>query len=702
LDHRSDQFSFGLVLYEMITGKAPFSRASAVMTMMAITQEEAPSIAEVNPAVPPPVRWCIERCMAKSRDDRYTSTSDLHRELQTIHKRLDEMSSSKAFVVAAPPARKRKSLWPVVLGLAGLAAGYLATELLLLPDSLVDMRSYHVRPLVSSGANESSPVWSADGRSIAYTAEVKGIRQVFVRDLKSPMSAQVTNSTTDCARPFWSPDGNKIFYFTAGSGTDDRFSSSVSLALRSVGATGGAAEAVLENASAAAIARDGKTLAFLRADATGKEPLSLWFSTLGGGAPRRYTAGPFASEKARYQFGYLAFTPNGKALGAWLARWDGRSELWVLPFPEGTPREPFSLVQGTYPFSWMPDGRHIVFGGVVPGSMGADLQTIDTKRGIMRPLSMLTRNALDASASPDGSTIAFNAEESDFDLIAVPLDGSPVTPLLATPRNELDPMWSPSGDQLVYSTDRTGTSQIWLTSPREGWERPLVTEKDFDQTWIASFGEPAFSPDGRRIAYSVVGDNGHAFYVSSLAGGKPLRLSTDASDQRSPTWNADSTWIAYLQNIDGTWTLVKAQSGGGAQPVVLRQGVLPAHPKWNRAAGHWIACMTVDGLTLVSDDGKENRVLSKEPWQVFGWSSDGKSLFGIKQSADRRRWIVSLDVATLAEKQIGELPLPVSAELSGFSLSPDSKSFATSASRPRGAIWLLEGFRAPGLLGRLR
>ncbi len=262
--------------------------------------------------------------------------------------------------------------------------------------------------------------------------------------------------------------------------------------------------------------------------------------------------------------------------------------------------------------------------------------------------------------------------------------------------------WSPSGDQLVYATDRTGTWQIWLKSPREGWERPLVTEKDFDQTWIASFSEPGFSPDGRRIAYSVVGDSGHAIYVSSVAGGKPVRLTTDTSDQRSATWNGDAAWIGYLQNINGSWTLVKAQSGGGAQPVVLRQGVLPAHPKWNRVTGGWIACMTPEGLTLVSDDGKESRVLSPDPWLVFGWNKEGTALLGIKESAGRRRQIVSLDVASKTEKVIGELPLPVGAQLRSFSLSPDGKSFATSASRPSGAIWLLEGFRNPSLLGKLR
>ena len=691
LDHRSDQFSFGLVLYEMVTGKPAFSRPTAVSTMMAIMEEQAPPIAESHPAIAAPVRWCIDRCMAKDPLDRYASTCDLHRELMIMRSRLDEVSSPKTPALPAPPVRRRRPLWSLLVGLVGLAAGSLATEFLVLPDALVDMRSYRVEPLISSGANETSPVWSRDGGSVVYTAEAHGIRQVFVRDLKSPMSAEVTNSTNDCEMPFWSPDGTKIYYFNAGA---------KGKALRVIGATGGSPATVQENASAASLSPDGKTLAFLRDDSTGKEPLSLWFSSPDGSGPRRYTGAPFAN--SRFQFGYVAFTPDGKALGAWLARWDGRSELWILPYPEGTPQEPLTLVQGTYPFSWMPDGRHIVFGGLVPGATGADLQVIDTRSGLMRPVSMLTRDATEASVSPDGATIAFSALESDFDVITVPLDGSSEHALMVTPRNELDPTWSPSGDQLVFTTDRTGTSQIWLKSPNEGWERPLVTEKDFDQTWIASFGEPSFSPDSRRIAYSVAGESGHAIYISSVAGGKPLRLTTDSNDQQSPSWNDDSSWIAYLQNFNGVWTLVKAQSGGGSAPVVLQKGAVRSHPKWNRVQGHTIACMTMEGLAVVSDDGRESHVLSTSKWLVFGWSSDGKSLVGIRESADRHRQIVSVDVAKPVEKVLGELPLQTAAELRGFSLSPDGKSFVTSASQPRSSLWVLKGFRRPTLLGWLR
>ena len=683
LDPRSDQFSFGLVLFEMLTGKAPFARSSDLSTMAAIAEEPAPPIRELNPAVPSPLRWCVERCIAKDREERFACTNDLKRELKTIRDHLDEMATSQPEPAAQPVKRKRR-LIPILLGLAGFAAGCLLAPVLLIPDSAVDIGRYRVSPIAVTAAYEGSPAWSPDGKSVAYTAYIDGISQVFVRSLSAPTAAQITKSATLCDSPFWAPGNDRIYYLTSDKGNES---------LWVVGATGGSPELVQPNASAAAMAPDAKTLAFLRTDATGKEPLSLWLAPPAGGTPRKFTGAPFDSH--RYAFGYLAFSPDGKQLGAWLSRWDGGSEFWLLPYPDGVPHLSFTMLHTAYPFSWMPDNRRLVFGGQVPGSVGSDLQMVDSRRGAIRPLSVTTQDAVQASVSPDGSRIAYTVAQDDFDLIDVPLDGTPVRTLLSTGRNEFDPGWSWSGSQLAYSTDRTGTSQIWVRQ-RDGWERPLVTEKDFDQTWIASFDEPNFSPDDQRIAYTIAGSSGHAVYVSSVAGGKPVRISDDKYDQRSPSWSPDGAWIAYLQNIEGSWALVKARSGGGGRPIVLRQNCLPSHPKWQHKIGHWIACLTPEGLTLVSDDGKDAKPISKADWPIYGWSADGAFLYGIKQVDSLHRFVASLNIETGAEKIIGPLQLPAIADLSGYSLSPDGKSFATSASHPTADIWMLEGFERPG------
>jgi predicted ATPase len=94
LDFRSDQFSFGIVLYEMATGKHPFQRATLAQTLLAIVQEQPPAIGSLNPEVPPPFCWVVERCMAKERDKRYFSTRDLVRDLIAIRDRLTDLQAA--------------------------------------------------------------------------------------------------------------------------------------------------------------------------------------------------------------------------------------------------------------------------------------------------------------------------------------------------------------------------------------------------------------------------------------------------------------------------------------------------------------------------------------------------------------------------------------------------------------------------------
>src|SRR5262249_14982906 len=118
VDARSDQFSFGLVLYELASGRRAFDRETSAEVMTAILKEEAPPLPATVPA---PLRWTIERCMAKDPGERYDSTRDLYRELRQIRQRLSEATTAAHNAVPAEAVQRKRAVWPWVLAIAGIA-----------------------------------------------------------------------------------------------------------------------------------------------------------------------------------------------------------------------------------------------------------------------------------------------------------------------------------------------------------------------------------------------------------------------------------------------------------------------------------------------------------------------------------------------------------------------------------------------------
>src|SRR5205823_1551596 len=103
VDFRSDQFSFGLILYEMVTGRRAFQKPESVQTLASILTDEAPPIER---SIPAPLQWVIDRCLCKDPAGRYESTRDLYHELRDLRDHLSHASSSQGVVLAASPASK--------------------------------------------------------------------------------------------------------------------------------------------------------------------------------------------------------------------------------------------------------------------------------------------------------------------------------------------------------------------------------------------------------------------------------------------------------------------------------------------------------------------------------------------------------------------------------------------------------------------
>ena len=395
VDFRSDQFSFGLILYEMVTGKRAFERPESVQTISAIlTDEPAP----IERTIPGPLRWVIERCLSKDPSDRYESTRDLFHELRELRDHLSDASTAQAAVASVP--RRMRSWYIAAASVLSLVFGLLAGGLYLAPPSSPDQAAYRFTPFVIDLSSKARGVWSADGKAVAYQERVRGKEQVFVRYLDSPLPVRLTNMS-EPAYPFaWTPDGQRILFYT-----DQKLPG-----VWSVAAAGGEPESMLSEDSknflyVAATHTASPDLGALAVVAAGPDGWwSVWISAPPGSPLKKYSPDPFATR--RYlNYPTLRFSPDGKYLLLFPQRERGPEESWLLPYPPDPSRPPRPLpgrlpVQGGTPmFSWMPDSRRIVVSTKASSEGTYQLWMADTFSGDHYALTSGTTNRQDPAVS---------------------------------------------------------------------------------------------------------------------------------------------------------------------------------------------------------------------------------------------------------------------------------------------------------------
>jgi serine/threonine protein kinase len=684
VDFRSDQFSFGIILYELATGRHPFERNDRVGMMSAIVHEEPPPIQAINPLVPAPVRWVIDRCLAKEPAGRYTSTSDLCQQLHDIRDHISEVLTLDSADQPKPTARPKLALGltaaAAVLILA-LLAGAVSGAVFLWRRSAAF--AYHFTPFATEAVDETEPAWSADGQTLAYTAAVNGISQVFARRLDSAVPAQVTKAGSPCRYPFWSADSSRLFYWSASS-------------LWSIGAVGGDPIQVLNNvpfaAPPATFSPDGKTLAFFQADGASNV---VRIRRIADNVTTTYEHAPFPG---RFRTnGGMHFSPDGRKLVVWFVRdVDQGAEVWVLPYSDGAPhRVNADLLMGyrSLSASWMRDNRRVAVATEASPGAGAHIFQVDTETGVTLPLTSGTGEEREPAVAPDGDRMAFASGSANTDVVDVALDGSRVTPLAATARHEYSSDWSPSGKQFIYVSDASGSAEIWLKSVAEGWARPVVQASPAGHL---AYSYPRFSPDGQSIAYVRIGSK-HLIWISSLAGGQAVPLEQESRDQHRPAWSPDGRWIAYTRYVGDKWEIAKASPGGSSRPVrVASAGSASSAMEWS-PAGDWIAFGEGEDVFLVSPDGGEPlRVAHGVSGYMF--NRDGSGIYVIRRAEDRSWQLVLVSIPSGTAGKPIPLRLPAEAAIGVPRLHPDGTHFMLSIGAWKRDIWILDGLQRRGLL----
>jgi serine/threonine protein kinase/Tol biopolymer transport system component len=562
VDFRSDQFSFGSILYEIASGRRAFQRESAPETLAAIIREEPEPLARAAPSAPAPYRWIVERCLQKEPDDRYASTRDLARELADLRdhfSEIDRSATSIAPATATTPRSRRRTFLLFAIAAAAFAAGigwaalWMSRRTAPLPPAL--------RTLTYSGLDQS-PAVSPDGRTIAFSSKRDGTPKIWVKQLATGGEAALTSGSDEFPR--FSPDGSAILY-------QHREGDSFAIYRSSV--VGGEPRKVLADASHADWSPDGKSLGFLR-----------WSNEKGittsiVGVAR--TDGTAQREVARVVNHHLVqprWSPDGSIIAAAELGIAGAPRSYWLADPRtGSVRALPSLTTNGFLSApaWTASGREIIYsqaesvvGNVTSSS--ARIMRQDVRSGRGTTLLWIPSNALTVDILGRGQLV-FDASPVRENLREIVLGGGAgAEPHWLTQGNASDrqPCYSPDGEWVVFSSNRSGNLDLWEVSRKTGAVKRLTDDAADD--W-----DPGFMADGRLI-WSSNRTGAFEIWIAEPDGSGARQVTRDGMDAENPTSTPDGKWIVYNQSFPqkvGLWKI--HPDGSGAVRLVPGTTVLP-------------------------------------------------------------------------------------------------------------------------------
>jgi Tol biopolymer transport system component len=686
VDGRSDIFSLGVLLYEMLAGRRAFEGDSAAGLLSAVLRDDPAPLRMVAASVPRSVERITVRCLEKDPKQRYQTAADLKRALEDARDDLGTLAGVESASTASPQsgrdrAAARAPQGRVLRRVGSMAAGAAASAIALLaagafqpPVVLTPRHS----PFITEQPGASFPAFAPDGRSVAYLADVNGTQHLFVRSLDADQPTQLTRSGPSIEGGLgWSPDATRVYFYVNGD-------------LASVGIAGGEPTVLARGPGAGfAVSPDGRSVVAARRTG-GLTSLSV-IDTVTREERRLDRPGlptPLVSVQS------LAFSPDGAQLAMTAGTTANTAQgLWIIPWPEGAARAALvgaAIDLGTAQgIGWMPDSRRVVFNASPADELTSRLFIGDTIGGAIQQITVGVNSEVGPTVSPDGSRIAFVSRRLGRDLLALPVDGSSPLPVLQSSRNESFPDMSASG-ALAYVTDADGWPAVRLRIGTETWSRRLGRN-------VTNVAQVRLSPDGQRVSVDDASSAEHTIMIYPVAGGAPMRLDRESTDQHGASWSPDGNWIAYRRLLKDRWQLVKTPVGGGAA-VVLADfeatgggGATDWSPN-----GPWIGhTMEAAGVHLVASDGHARRVLAGPRPVAFRFSRDGSRVFAIRRGEGRRWELASYDVESGRELRVVRLPLAISTDVQGMALTPDESRVIVGAGAPTSDIWLLEQFEPP-------
>jgi serine/threonine protein kinase len=669
VDHRSDIFSFGAILYEMLSGRRAFYGESAAETMSAILKEDPPDLSETNQRISPALERLVNRCLEKNPQQRFHSASDLAFALEALSRSAPTSAETTTISNLAPRRLTQRERVFGSVAIVAIVAAVVVTIALILsrsrpgPTELGAVRLFVPPPEKNSfGSFAISP----DGHRLAFVAtDDSGKTMLWVRPLDS-INSQRLAGTEEAIYPFWSPDSRFIGFFAASK-------------LKKVEATGGPVQTLCNapvprggtwNRAGLILFAPNPTDPLYRVSAAGGEPSPAtaldrsrlenshrWpyflpdgrhflYSVLSGSETRGIYLGSLDEKETRRLLNVsnsdAAYAPPGYLL------FRREATLTAEPFDADTLRftgDPFPVAEQvgfdaasfqTF-FSVSETG---VLAYNITGSVKTQLAWVDRggkQIGVVGQPSFYFRPFL----SPDEKQVAVDdvdIQAGNRDIWIIELGRGNPTRFTFDPAIEMWPVWSPDGGRIAFASNREGTMNIYQRpASGTGKEEELLKSDSakFPMDWSA---------DGRFLLYQLTDPKTQSdlWVLPAFGDRKPFPFLQSEFNERVGRFSPDGRWIAYCSDESGAWE-VYVQSfpvSGGKWQVSTNGGYNPA---WRRD-GKELFYISADKKMMAVDVKGEGAVFQRGvPKALFNLQIP--TLFDIRArfavTADGQKFLIS-------------------------------------------------------------
>ena len=656
VDARSDIFSFGSVLYEMVTGRRAFAGKSQLSVASAILEKEPEPISTLQPLAPPVLDRAICRCLAKDREERWQTARDLLLELKWI------AETGLQAGIAEPLTSRRKFrdrlTWALaavaILFLGALGGGWAVSRFWQPPTDERVLRLQIDPPpggrFVLGGTTNGGLAISPDGRTAAYTASVNGKSGLWVRPLDGG-AARLLPGTENAGQPFWSPDSKSIGFVVLGN------------SLRRVD-PGGGTPVEIYNDVAGVTAMHGAIVTAMHAATWGSGGYILFAAIVSGrrglfripasGGTPSFVTGP---DPSRGELIYLwpQVLPEGRFLYVARGSQTETSGLYAASLAKPSERVKLLPITTKVLYASSLDGRGYLL-WVRGGSLVAQefnphtLQLAGEPETVMATFNGSADGEMRVAASANGLLLAGSFAEVS-QLTWVDRTGKPLRQVSEPMENALMFRLSPDERHITVQLGTARGSDLWMIDAERGVSSRLTAS-------VAVNTQPIWSPDGRMILFTQLGTGDLLRKAASGVGDEQV-IAKRPNGLMIPTdWSGDGRWVLTRETSPDTgtdiWKLPATPDGE------MQKGAAPTpylRTKFNESSARFSPEPSPRWVAYVSDESGQAEVYidafpeprGKKRVSTAGgrfpqWGAGGRELFYV--SPDNKLMSVSLKPGT--------------------------------------------------------